>query len=190
MRCLWTIRVLAVIGLLLGLTASAKAAPPPITLYAQMTARLKADAVHCSLVRVTAIGKSARGRRTLWLVRLADPKADPAKAVRLLVLCRQHGDEPASTEAMLGLIQRVASGGDPALRADLAHVALYFIPMVNPDGAVAGTRVNGAGADLNRDWGVFHQPETRAVAAASRLIQPALVVDAHNWDGDDEYDAD
>jgi len=62
--------------------------------------------------------------------------------------------------------------------------------MVNPDGADANARSNAVGADLNRDWGIFHQPETRAVAAAAKLICPNVVIDAHNWDGNDEYNAD
>lgn len=177
------------LGLWLGLALRA-AAPPNVTPYAKMTAQLKADAARCPWLRAASLGKSAKGRRDLWLVRLADPAADPAQTIRVLVLCRQHGDEPASTEAVLGLIHRLAGGGDPALRASLAHVTLYLVPMVNPDGAEADTRVSGAGADLNRDWGVFRQPETRAVARAARLLRPNLVVDAHNWDGDDEYNAD
>ncbi len=155
-----------------------------------MTARLQHDAHQSPLVRVVSLGTSASGTRQLWLVRIADPHADPAQTRRLLVLCRQHGDEPASTEALLRLIHGVVFGGDPALRSELSHVTLYVVPMVNPDGAGAGTRVNANGADLNRDWGVFDQPETRAVAAAAKSISPALVVDAHNWDGNDEYDAD
>jgi len=176
-------------ALCLWLTSSA-AAQPNVTPYARMTAQLKADAARCPLVRVVSVGKSAKDGRDLWLVRLAAPAADPSEAIRVLVLCRQHGDEPASTEAVLGMVHRLAGGGDPALRAALAHVTLYLAPMVNPDGAEANTRANGVGADLNRDWGVFHQPETRAVARAARLIRPSLVIDAHNWDGDDEYNAD
>lgn len=155
-----------------------------------MTARLQRDGANSPLVRVVSLGTSASGTRQLWLVRIADPKTDPAHTQRLLILCRQHGDEPASTEALLRLIDGVAEGGDPALRSELAHVTLYVVPMVNPDGAGAGTRVNANSADLNRDWGVFHQPETRAVAAAAKFLHPSLVIDAHNWDGNDEYDAD
>jgi len=185
MRFAWTIWFLLLAAL------SAQAVPPAsVTTYAQLTARLQADAARSPLVRVVSLGKSAGGTRNLWLVRLADPAADPAKTTRLLVLCRQHGDEPASTEAMLRLIHSLASGSDPALRPKLAHVTLYLVPMVNPDGAGAGTRTNGRGADLNRDWGLFTQPETRAVANAAKLIYPSLIVDAHNWDGDDEYNAD
>ena len=172
------------------LSASAQASPVPITTYAQMTAQLHAEAAQSPLVRVVSLGKAAGGTRDLWLVRLADPAANVSQTMRLLVLCRQHGDEPASTEALLKLIHSVASGGDPALRAKLTHVTLYLVPMVNPDGAGAGTRVNRQGTDLNRDWGLFTQPETRLVASAAKRIQPTLVVDAHNWDGTDEYNAD
>ena len=166
------------------------ASPASITTYAQMTARLHADAQKSPLVRVASVGRAASGARQIWLVRIADPRTDPAQTQRLLILCRQHGDEPASTESLLRLIGGVASGGDPALRSALSHVTLYVIPMVNPDGAEAGTRVNAHRADLNRDWGLFKQPETRAVAAAAKSIRPALIIDAHNWDGNDEYDAD
>lgn len=186
MRCLWTI------CLLFLLAAAAQAAPKPaaVTTYAQMTARLHADAERSPLLRVVSLGKSAAGTRDLWLVRVADPNTDPEQTKRVLILCRQHGDEPASTEALLRLIHGVATGGDPALRSALSSVTLYVVPMVNPDGAGAGTRLNANNADLNRDWGRFTQPETRAVAAAAKRIHPALVVDAHNWDGTDEYNAD
>ena len=185
MRFSWTL------SLLLILTASTgAAAPAPVTTYARMTVQLKAEAAQSPLVRVISLGKSAGGTRDLWLVRLADPYANVEQTMRLLVLCRQHGDEPASTEALLRLIHGIASGGDPSLQAELTHVTLYIVPMVNPDGAGAGTRVNANGADLNRDWGVFDQPETREVARAAKLIHPALIVDAHNWDGGDAYNAD
>jgi hypothetical protein len=88
------------------------------------------------------------------------------------------------------LIHRLANGSDPILRRSLDPVSLYLIPMVNPDGADANIRANAFGADLNRDWGVFHQPETRAVANAAAAIHPNIIIDAHNWDGYDEYNAD
>ena len=171
-------------------TYAGPAKPAVVTTYAQMTAQLQADAKQSPFVRLASLGKSAGGARQLWLVRLSDPHANPEQTKRILILCRQHGDEPASTEALLRLIHGVATGGDPALREQLSHVTLYIVPMVNPDGAGAGTRANANGADLNRDWGRFTQPETREVAAAAKQISPALLVDAHNWDGSDEYNAD
>ena len=166
-----------------------QAAPSPVTSFRQMTADLRADALRSPWVSLASAGKSVHGR-PLWLVRLRDPAVPTAQTVRLLVMCRQHGDEPASTEAFLGLINQVAGGTNPALRADLRHVTLYVVPMVNPDGAELGTRLNAARADLNRDWGPFTQPETRAMSRLLPALRPALVVDAHNWDSGDEYNAD
>ena len=183
-------RLLSTLAVFLLLAATSSYAQPNVTTYARMTAQLKTDAARSPLLRLTSLGKSAGGHKDLWLVRAADPASDPSKTIRLLVLCRQHGDEPASTQALLGLLHRLAGGGDPALRSSLTRVTLYVIPMVNPDGADVNARSNAVGADLNRDWGVFHQPETQAVARAARLIRPNLVIDAHNWDGGDEYNAD
>lgn len=166
------------------------AAQPNVTSYRQMTAQLNADAARSPFLRIASLGKSARGGRGLWLVRVADPRRDPTQTTRVLILCRQHGDEPASTEAVLHLLHRLAGGLEPDLQRTLSQVTLYVVPMMNPDGAEANTRVNGVGADLNRDWGVFGQPETRAVSSAAVLLRPDFVLDAHNWDGDDEYDAD
>jgi predicted deacylase len=42
-----------------------------------------------------------------------------------------------------------------------------IVPLANPDGFVMGHwRHNLGGVDLNRDWGPFTQPETRALSAA------------------------
>lgn len=199
MRGLTTIVVLFVLLALLAggssLCAAPAVSPPapspknPVTSYKQMTAQLASDAAGSDWVRVASAGKSVQGR-TLWLTRLADPASRPADTVRVLVLCRQHGDEPASTEALLRLIHGIAQGQDAPLRANLRHVTLYVVPMVNPDGAQAGTRVNGAGADLNRDWGLWTQPETRAMAHLIAALRPDAIIDAHNWDGGDALNTD
>lgn len=154
-----------------------------------MTAQLASDTAHSEWVRIASAGQSGQGR-ALWLARLADPATRPADTVRVLVMCRQHGDEPASTEALLKLIHGIAQGQDAPLRANLRHVTLYVVPMVNPDGAQAGTRVNGAGADLNRDWGLWTQPETRAMAHLIAALRPDAIIDAHNWDGGDALNTD
>ena len=39
-------------------------------------------------------------------------------------------------------------------------VGVAFIPDLNPDGAVAGTRENANGVDLNRNWDADWQPDS------------------------------
>jgi hypothetical protein len=109
---------------------------------------------------------------------------------RVLFICRQHGDEPVSTEAALQLVDRCAREGAQALDNEFGNVVVYIIPMANPDGASVLTRLTGVHADMNRDWGKFTQPETRAVYAAYKQIRPYAVVDMHSWTPGDSFLSD
>ncbi|MGF1448508.1 MAG: M14 family metallocarboxypeptidase [Opitutales bacterium] len=63
-----------------------------------------------------------------------------------------HGDEPAGPLATLRLLEQGALS--PRLNWTI-------FPLLNPLGLLAGTRENAAGADLNRDYAAFSQPEAR-----------------------------
>jgi len=95
----------------------------------------------------------------------------------LRVLGGHHGDEGASVEVALRVAEAVAAGA-VTLPDD---TELWVVPAVNPDGLDAGTRTNGNGVDLNRNYGwewsadeansgdaPFSEPETRAIRALSR----------------------
>jgi hypothetical protein len=153
-----------------------------VTSYNQMVRELASDSRHCLLVRVSTIGHSAKYRRAILLVQLG---VSGIKTAKILVLCRQHGDEPSGTEGALALINKLAYRPDIAKL--LRFACLYIVPMVNPDGAEAGTRLNGEKADLNRDWGIFHQPETAAVRNVVRKLRPAFILDIHSWDMIDPF---
>lgn len=117
----------------------------------------------------------------------------PIKAVRLgnanaprlvILLGRQHPPEVTGAIAMdafsLRLAQLMRSGA-----IDKKAFQLLIVPLLNPDGVARGHwRANLGGTDLNRDWGSFEQPETRAVADwLSRLpsgVRPVLMLDFHS----------
>jgi murein endopeptidase len=113
------------------------------------------------------LGESA-GRRPIYTYRLGNPAAR-----KLLVVGTIHGNEPAGTAVTRRLL-RVS----PPL-----HAELWVVPDLNPDGRAAGTRANAAGADLNRDFGRFSQPETRIARALIRQIHPWLSVWYHQPQG-------
>lgn len=157
--------------------------PPGTTRYEAMVARLMAlqqyDQTAGHRMELTRIGQSVEGR-ALWMVTLADPASSPTTTKRLLYLCRQHGHEPASTEAALQFVDALAHAapGTPLANC-LRRVTVYVIPMANPDGAEHFLRHNAHDVDLNRDWIKQSQPETQALAQAIRTIHPDLMTDQH-----------
>ena len=146
--------------------------------YDQMSTFLSGVA-RPGFITVTEEGGSTQGRK-LYLVRL---NRGGAKArFRVLYYAQQHGDEVAGKDAQLTLIRDLAEHPE---RLPL-DVDLYLMPMLNPDGAEAHTRTNGAGADLNRDHLLLAQPETRTLHRVARRIRPHLAVDSHEFGRDGE----
>jgi hypothetical protein len=104
-----------------------------------------------------------------------------ADAPRLIVLLgRQHPPEVSGAVAMEAFVDALVEGA--ALPGD---VQVIVVPLLNPDGTARGHwRANRGGRDLNRDWGDFTQPETRAVKAwldaLPQGVRPVLMVDFHS----------
>ncbi len=83
--------------------------------------------------------------------------------IRLAIFGGLHGDEPASVLAPIAFLERLAA--EPA-RATGYELAVY--PLLNPVGYLRGTRANGSGLDLNRQfWRGSAEPE---VAATEREL--------------------
>jgi hypothetical protein len=129
-------------------------------------------------VTVSVEGASAAGR-PLYLVHLGGGGERPW---RILLYAQQHGDEVSGKDALLYLVRDLAR--EPGLLPD--DVDLWVMPMVNPDGAEAGTRENSAGADLNRDHIALEQPETQALHRVARRLRPHVAVDCHEFGRDSE----
>jgi len=129
-------------------------------------------------VTVSTEATTSRGR-SVYLVHATRGGTPP---LRVLFYAQQHGDEVSGKDALLYLLRDVAR--DPGLLPP--DVDLWVLPMVNPDGAEAGTRRNADGADLNRDHMVLEQPETRAIHSVARRVRPHLAVDCHEFTRDSE----
>ncbi|MCB0587870.1 MAG: hypothetical protein KDD06_21435 [Phaeodactylibacter sp.] len=91
-------------------------------------------------------GQSIEGR-SINLVRLGNgPKT-------VLLWSQMHGDEPTATMALMDLFNFFGASDDfdGFRRRLLSELTLYFIPMLNPDGAEKFQRRNALDIDLNRD---------------------------------------
>jgi protein MpaA len=133
------------------------------------------------LMRVGVAGRSAAGRP----IRLRQ-LGDPAIGSPVLVFGCIHGDECAASRLM------PVTGGCPDPSADL-----YLVPSLNPDGAALGTRLNGRGVDLNRNFPSgwrpigragdpqhsgprpLSEPETRLAARIVRRLRPEVTIWFH-----------
>jgi murein peptide amidase A len=174
-------------GLVAMLLASgallAPAAPPaqPSTFHARLTRLEHAPPhggswAHGSIT----IGRSLEGRP----IDLREWGANSG-GQRILVFGCIHGTECAASAI-------------PAFKSGCPTTgAVFYVPNLNPDGSASGTRLNGRGVDLNRNfpagwqpistrWDLqysgprpFSEPETRLAARLIRALRPDVTIWFH-----------
>ncbi len=126
-----------------------------------------------------------------------------------------HGNEISSTDAaMLTAYHLLASRGDERVPEIMNDTVVVIDPIQNPDGRDRfihhftssmglqpdsdrlsaehdepwpGGRTNHYLFDMNRDWFIMTQPETRGRIAALQEWYPVVYVDAHEMGGDSTY---
>jgi protein MpaA len=139
------------------------------------------------LARSGLAGRSAAGRPIGLLQR-----GDPAREGEVLVFGCIHGNECAAR----GIEPLAPAAGCPDPASDI-----YLVRNLNPDGFALGTRLDGRGVDLNRnfaaDWRPigergdpqysgprpFSEPETRLAARIVRRLQPEVTIWFHQRSG-------
>ena len=99
---------------------------------------------HSSVFKVSEIGKSEENKPIMQL------KIGSGKK-KIMLWSQMHGNESTGTKALFDLFNCFSNCSNEALTLILEECTLLFIPMLNPDGAQAYTRVNAHNIDLNRD---------------------------------------
>jgi hypothetical protein len=122
--------------------------------YTSMTSSLQEfAAAYPSLTQLYSIGKSEQGR-DIWCLKISNNpqvhEAEPSMAY----LSTFHGNEPVGAEMSLYFINQLLSsyGTNSRITQFVNNVNLSIVPLLNPDGFVAGTRENSKGYDLNRSF--------------------------------------
>ncbi len=99
--------------------------------------------------------------------------------IKLLFWSQMHGNEATTTKALLDFIHFL-NGGSELADTILSNCTLKMLPILNPDGAAAYTRVNANGVDLNRDAQELSQPESRVLRALYDSFQPDFCFNLHD----------
>ena len=97
---------------------------------------------------------------------------------------QMHGNEPAGGEGVLAMILKLnGSYGDDVLDT----VNIYCIPRVNPDGARSDTRRSPVtDLDMNRDYLLATNIETKHMLYIDRLFKPTVMIDSHEYTAEPE----
>jgi len=108
---------------------------------------------HKSGYTVKVVGKSVEGRE-LKLITIGKGKT------KIFMWSQMHGDEPTATAALFDIFNFINDTTNKEYcKALFERVTLYFLPMVNPDGAERFKRRNFYDIDLNRDASRLQCPE-------------------------------
>ena len=95
--------------------------------------------------------------------------------IKVLMWSQMHGNESTSTKGIIDVMYFLKA--NPSL---LEPFTIQLIPMLNPDGAAAYTRVNANTIDLNRDAQQQSQSETLALFKVYDAFQPNYCFNLHD----------
>ncbi len=111
--------------------------------------------------RILSAGKSKFNRN---IPVLDIYKGSKEKKPIVVLMTRQHPPEVTGFFAYQYFLETILSESELS-NTFLENYRVLAFPIINPDGVDLGNwRHNGGGIDLNRDWSIYNQPETRNVA--------------------------
>jgi murein peptide amidase A len=177
---------------LMGAPASSESGAAPTARSDPLQALERTVSPHRPVLRRAAVtlGHSARGRPITAIARngvTTSATTRPGGPLVLVFGC-MHGDECAAMDAAR---RSIGSGCPPP------GDGLVVVPDLNPDGLALGSRLNGRGVDLNRNFSVdwrprgargdleypgpepFSEPETRIARRLIRALRPDVTIWFH-----------
>lgn len=144
---------------------------PPETLYAVL-ARLAANSN--GLIAMLQRGESFE-KRPIYLLKAG------TGSIKILLWSQMHGDESTATMAICDILKYlIMSNKEPATHEMLSRISLYFVPMLNPDGAARIQRRTAQLIDMNRDAMALRTPEARLLKELQHELKPEFGFNLHD----------
>tara|TARA_Y100000746_G_scaffold96442_1_gene82090 strand:+ start:2234 stop:3757 length:1524 start_codon:yes stop_codon:yes gene_type:complete len=147
------------------------------TKYDEMMSFLKEHiANHEDEVKLEFVGESQKGKKIpiLYFDRVSNNNK-----VKVFFQAGLHGNEPASTEGILYLIDQILNNKEYNKLLD--RITLAVIPMANIDGYEKNDRYASNGLDLNRDHTKLLAKESICLKQAFSDFEAEVSVDFHEY---------
>jgi len=97
---------------------------------------------------------------------------------KILMWSQMHGNESTTTKAVFDMLN-VLLASEAISKSILETCTLKIIPILNPDGAKAYTRLNANNVDLNRDAQELSQPESNVLREVFDSFKPDYCFNLH-----------
>ena len=102
-------------------------------------------------------------------------------AIKIMAWSQMHGNEATTTKAVFDLFNYISIyNKEPFVQKILNNCSICILPMLNPDGAEAYTRVNANNIDLNRDAQNLREPESRVLKQVFDNFKPDFCLNLHD----------
>ena len=121
---------------------------------------------------VTKNGNSVEGL-PIYKIKIGNGK------MKILMWSQMHGNESTTTKALFDFFNLLKKD-EKIVDEILSKCELHIFPMLNPDGALAYTRINKNQIDLNRDAQNLSQPESKILRTAFDEIKPDFCFNLHD----------
>ena len=131
---------------------------------------------HPDVVTLSFIGESQKKKKIPMLVL---NRNNGQEKIKVWFQGGLHGDEPASTESMLYLFDKILN--DATYSYLLDKITLTIIPMANIDGYEKQDRYAANGLDLNRDQVKLLAPESNYLKQAFSNFGAEVAIDFHEY---------
>ncbi|MBZ0178699.1 MAG: hypothetical protein K8F36_05345 [Melioribacteraceae bacterium] len=128
-----------------------------------------------TIFEIEKIGESLNGRE-IHSVQFGEGE------INVLLWSQMHGDESTATRALFDIFNFLSTDDEfnDVKKMISDKLSVYFIPMLNPDGAEKFTRRNELEIDLNRDAIRLQFPESIALKSMHDKLKPSFGFNLHD----------
>ena len=100
---------------------------------------------------------------------------------RILIWSQMHGNESTGTKAIFDFLNFIQRFPDHEITQGIVNnCSITIVPMLNPDGAQAYTRVNANNVDLNRDAVDLQAKESKLLRKILEEVNPQFCFNLHD----------